>query len=67
MTANYVGTYATFGANSGKWYFEYNYNADANYGDGRLFGGVTCPPTVDHGYNANRIDAGSFYYPDKTT
>ena len=67
MSANYVGTYATFGANSGKWYFEYAYGADDNFGDGRLFGGVACPPTADHGFFHGRVDATNFYRPDKTT
>ena len=65
MTANYVGTFGTLGANSGKYYFEYSYAADANYNDGRLNGGVVCVETSDHGYF--RIDGGSFYFPDRTT
>ena len=65
MTANYVGTFGTLAANSGKYYFEYSYAADANYADGRLCGGVVCVETADHGHF--RIDGGSFYYPDKTT
>jgi hypothetical protein len=65
MTANYVGTFGTLGANSGKYYFEYSYAADVNYNDGRLNGGVVCVETSDHGYF--RIDGGSFYFPDRTT
>jgi len=65
MTANYVGTFGTLAANSGKYYFEYSYAADANYNDGRLFGGVVCVETADHSYF--RIDGGSFYRPDKVT
>jgi hypothetical protein len=65
QTANYVGTFGTVAANSGKYYFEYSYAADGNYGDGRLLGGVVCVETADHGHF--RIDGGSFYYPDKTT
>ena len=62
MTANYVGTYATLGANSGKWYFEYAYASDGDFSDGRLMGGVACPPTADHGFFANRVDASNYYY-----
>jgi len=65
MTANYVGTFGTLAANSGKYYFEYSYAADANYNDGRLYGGVVCVETADHSYF--RIDGGSFYRPDKVT
>ena len=65
MTANYVGTFGTLGANSGKYYFEYSYAADGNYNDGRLYGGVVCVETADHSYF--RIDGGSFYRPDKVT
>ena len=65
MTANYVGTFGTVAANSGKYYFEYSYAADGNYNDGRLSGGVVCVETADHGHF--RIDGGSFYVPDRTT
>jgi len=65
MTANYVGTFGTLGANSGKYYFEYSYAADGNYSDGRLNGGVVCVETADHGYF--RIDGSFFYFPDRTT
>ena len=65
QTANYVGTFGTVAANSGKYYFEYSYAADGDYSDGRLLGGVVCVETADHGHF--RIDGSSFYYPDKTT
>ena len=64
-TANYVATFGTLAANSGKYYFEYSYAADANYSDGRLLGGVVCVETADH--NHFRIDGSSFIYPDKVT
>jgi hypothetical protein len=66
FTANYSGIMGTHGVKSGKYYVEFNYAADANFSDGRLFLGwqyVTKNPY--YGYLV--IDGTNYYFPDRTT
>jgi hypothetical protein len=66
FTANYSGIMGTQAVNSGKYYVEFNYAADGNFTDGRLFLGwqyVTQNPL----YGYLLIDGTNYYLPDRTT
>jgi hypothetical protein len=66
FTTNYSGIMGTHAVNSGKYYVEFNYAADGNFSDGRLFLGwqyVTQNPL----YTYSIIDGSNYYLPDRTT